>query len=266
MDTFIFMVFGLAVFVNALIFVSSLDDAFIDVYFWGRTLYRKLTIHRRYPRLRLDSLHEAEEASFAVMVPAWKEFEVIAKMIENTNATLKYRRYQIFVGTYPNDGETQAEVDRMARRYRNVRRVEVPHPGPTCKADCLNAIVQAVFRQESQSGRPFAGFVIHDSEDVIHPLELKVFNHLIARKDLIQLPVLSLERKWHHWVGGTYQDDFAEWHSKDLVVRESLTGLVPCAGTGMCYSRRALVALSEDTDQAPSTRRPSRKTTTSVSG
>lgn len=251
MDTFPDTVFWLAVFVNLLIFVSSLDDAFIDAYFWIRHLYRRLVTRRRHPRLKLESLHAAKEAPFALMVPAWKEFEVIARMIENTNATLAYREFQIFVGTYPNDGETQAEVDRMARRYRNVRRVNVLHDGPTCKADCLNAIVQEVFREEERTGRPFAGIVIHDSEDVIHPLELKVFNHLVDRKDLIQLPVLSLERKWHEWVAGTYQDDFAEWHSKDLVVRESLTGLVPCAGTGMCYSRRALVALCEDTDQAP---------------
>ena len=251
MDTFLNMLFGLAVFVNLLIFVSSFDDAIIDVYFWVRALYRRLTIQRKHPRLRLESLHERDEAPFAIMVPAWKEFDVIAKMIENTNATLEYRDFLIFVGTYANDGETRAEVDRMARRYRNVRPVEVPHFGPTCKADCLNAIVKEVFRHEAESGRAFSGFIIHDCEDVIHPLELKVFNFLIGRKDLIQLPVLSLEREWNQWVAGTYQDDFAEWHSKDLVVRESMTGLVPCAGTGMCYSHRALTALSEETGGSP---------------
>lgn len=245
------LLFGLAVFVNVLVFVSSCDDAFIDAYFWIRQLFRRLTIQRKHPRLRLEALREGPEAPFAIMVPAWKEFDVIAKMIENTNATMEYRNYQIFVGTYLNDGETQAEVDRMARRYSNVRRVDVPHFGPTCKADCLNSIVDAVFRHEKVAGQAFAGLVIHDSEDVIHPLELKVFNYLIGRKDLIQLPVLSLEREWHQWVAGTYQDDFAEWHSKDLVVRESLTGLVPCAGTGMCYSRRALAALMEETGEAP---------------
>lgn len=251
MDTYLHMLYGLTVLVNLLIFVSSLDDAFVDAYFWIRSLHRKLTVRRKYPRLRLESLHERAEVPFAVMVPAWKEFDVIAKMIENTNATLEYKEFQIFVGTYVNDGETRAEVDRMVRRYRNVHRVDVPHFGPTCKADCLNSIVQAVFRHEEEIGRQYAGFVIHDSEDVIHPLELKVFNYLVDRKDLIQLPVLSLEREWHQWVAGTYQDDFAEWHSKDLVVRESMTGLVPCAGTGMCYSRRALAALCEETDHAP---------------
>jgi adsorption protein B len=251
METFLQTIFGLAVVVNLLILVSSLDDAFIDAYFWIRALYRKLTVERRHARFRLESLHEREEAHLAIMVPAWKEFDVIASMIENTNANMEYRNYLIFVGTYINDRETQAEVDRMVRRYRNVRRVDVPHPGPTCKADCLNFLVQAVFRHEEQTGRAFAGVVIHDSEDVIHPLELKVFNHLIDRMDLIQLPVLSLEREWYQFVAGTYQDDFAECHSKDMVVRESITGLVPCAGTGMCYSRRALAALMAETGDSP---------------
>ena len=251
MDTAFLALYGLTIFVNLLVFLSSVDDTFIDAYFWTRALFRRLTIERRFPQLRLEGLHGEVERPFVIMVPAWKEFEVIAKMIENANATLDYRNFHIFVGTYANDGETQAEVNRMARRYRNVHRVEVPHPGPTCKADCLNAIVGAIFEHERQAGSTFAGFVIHDSEDVIHPLELKVFNHLVDRKDLIQLPVLSLEREWTQWVAGTYQDDFAEWHSKDLVVRESMTDLVPCAGTGMCYSRRALAALSEEKDQAP---------------
>jgi adsorption protein B len=251
MDMLPHLLFGLAVVVNLLILVSSLDDAFIDAYFWIRTLYRKLTVERRHARFRLEALQEREEARLAIMVPAWKEFDVIASMIENTNANMEYRNYLIFVGTYINDLETQAEVDRMVRRYRNVRRVDVPHPGPTCKADCLNFLVQAVFRHEEQTGMPFAGVVIHDSEDVIHPLELKVFNHFIDRMDLIQLPVLSLEREWYQLVAGTYQDDFAECHSKDMVVRESITGLVPCAGTGMCYSRRAMAALMAETGDSP---------------
>ena len=251
MEPFMHVIFGLAVFVNLLILVSSLDDVFIDAYFWTRALYRKLTVARRHGPFRLEQLHDREEAHFAIMVPAWKEFDVIASMIENTNANMEYRNYLIFVGTYVNDSETQAEVDRMVRRYRNVRRVDVPHPGPTCKADCLNFLVQAVFRHEEQTGQLFSGVVIHDSEDVIHPLELKVFNYLIDRMDLIQLPVLSLERDWYQFVAGTYQDDFAECHSKDMVVRESLTGLVPCAGTGMCYSHRALAALMAETGDSP---------------
>ncbi|MDE3033537.1 MAG: hypothetical protein KGI56_07725, partial [Acidobacteriota bacterium] len=64
MDTFPDTVFWLAVFVNLLIFVSSLDDAFIDAYFWIRHLYRRLVTRRRHPRLKLESLHAAKEAPF----------------------------------------------------------------------------------------------------------------------------------------------------------------------------------------------------------
>ena len=250
MSIFTNAIFALLALVNAVVFASSLDDAFIDACFWLRRLRRRLA-GLQDPVLHLDALGQRPEAPFAVLVPAWHESEVIARMIEHTSATLDYRTYDLFVGTYQNDPDTAREVDRMVRRHPNVHRVEVGHPGPTCKADCLNALVDAVFRQEAATRRTFAGFVVHDSEDVIHPQELKVFNHLVGRMDLIQLPVLSLERTWNQWVAGTYQDDFAECHTKDLVVREHLTGLVPCAGTGMCYSHRAMVALAEANGQAP---------------
>jgi len=245
---YIYLLFFL---VNLVILVSSLDDLFIDVYFWLRTAIRRVTVRQRHPRFDLAQLHLKAEAPFAIMVPAWKEFSVIARMLETAQAGLEYQDYMIFVGTYANDKETEAEVDRIARRYRRVRRVQVPHAGPTCKADCLNWILGAALAEEAVTGRPFAGFVLHDAEDVIHPLELKVFNYFIGRKDLIQLPVLSLEQDKGSWVGGTYQDDFAESHSKEMLVRESITGLVPCAGTGVCYSHRAVASLSATTGGAP---------------
>src|SRR5690606_37449573 len=123
---------------------------------------------------------------------------------------------KIFCGSYPNDPATADVIDAMARRYKHVVHVRVPHDGPTCKADCLNWIIQAIFLHEEQHNMTFGGIAMHDSEDVIHPLELKLFNFLLGKKDFIQLPVLSLERPWWSMVAGTYLDDFAEWHSKDL--------------------------------------------------
>jgi adsorption protein B len=97
----------------------------------------------------------------------------------------------------------------------------------------------------------FAGVVMHDSEDVLHPLELRLFNYLLPRKDMIQLPVVSLERNWYEWVAGTYMDEFAEWHGKDLVVRESLSDTVPSAGVGTCFSHRALRMLAGKNHNQP---------------
>lgn len=251
MDLLLSVVAWIAVATNLIILLSSLDDFFIDAYYWIRQAYRTLTIRRRYPPLRVEQLRDRPERPLALMVPAWREFSVISEMVETAIAALEYTNYHVFIGTYPNDSETCAEVDRLARRFRHVHRVQVPHDGPTSKADCLNWVIQAIFQFEDQQGERFAGIVLHDSEDVIHALELKLFNYLVDRKDLIQLPVLSLEREWFEWVAGTYQDDFAEWHAKDLVVRESMTGLVPCAGVGACYSRKAIEALCEGTGNAP---------------
>lgn len=242
----------LAAITALLILISSLDDLFIDVYFWTRTAWRWATVKSRYRPLRIEQLREKEESWLAIMVPAWKEYDVIAKMVENTLTTMEYRNYVIFIGTYQNDAETTAEADRMARRFpQKVRRATVGNDGPTCKADCLNWIVQSIFHYEELNKIQFSGIIMHDSEDVIHPLEFHLYNYLIERKDLIQLPVLSLEREWHEFIAGTYLDDFSEWHCKEMNVRESMTGLVPGSGVATCYSRRVIKELADRNNNQP---------------
>ncbi|MDN3223797.1 glycosyl transferase family protein [Pseudomonas nunensis] len=237
--------------VAVLILISSLDDLFIDLWYWSRRLFRKFTVGRKYRPLTAEQLMARDEQPLAIMVPAWLEYDVIAPMIENMVSTLDYQNYVVFVGTYINDQRTIDEVERMRRRYKQLHRVEVPHAGPTCKADCLNWVIQAIFLHEQTHGMTFAGVVLHDSEDVLHPLELRLFNYLLPRKDMIQLPVVSLERNWYEWVAGTYMDEFAEWHGKDLVVRESMTDTVPSAGVGTCFSHRALRVLAGETQNQP---------------
>ncbi len=236
--------------VAVIILVSCVDDLFIDAVFYLRAIKRRLTVERRYKPLTPDQLMDRPEQHIAIMVPAWLESDVIAAMIEGMVGTLDYRHYTVFVGTYRNDAATINEVERMRRRYRQLVRVEVPHDGPTCKADCLNWVVQAIFAHEERHNISFAGVILHDSEDVLHPLELRFFNYLLPRIDLIQIPVNSLERHWSDLVAGVYMDEFAEWHGKDIVVREVLSGMVPSAGVGTCFSRKALLTLAaEDSNQ-----------------
>ena len=223
-----------------IIFVSTIDDLLLDGYFW---FFEIGGMWRGEKKASVDvaKLRALSESHLAIMVPAWKEYDVIAKMVENTLATLEYEHYVIFVGTYHNDAETTAEVERMVRRHpRRVTRATVLNEGPTCKADCLNWIIAAILRYEETHHIKFAGVVMHDCEDVIHPIELKYFNHAITKHDLVQLPVLSLPRKWHEFVAGTYMDDFSETHQKDIPTRERLTGVVPGAGVASCYGRRAI--------------------------
>jgi len=241
----------LAAAVAVLIFISSVDDLFIDLWYWSRRAWRSLTIERKSARLSVAQLQERGEQTLAIMVPAWQEHEVIAAMIENMVEVLDYQNYVVFIGTYMNDPQTIDEVERMRRRYKHLLRVEVPHLGPTSKADCLNWIVEAVVVYEQENAMQFAGVVLHDSEDVLHPLELKFFNYLLPRIDMIQLPVASLERAWYELVAGTYMDEFAECHAKDMAVRESVAGVVPSAGVGTCFSRRAMQGLIGSTRSKP---------------
>ena len=231
--------------VAVLILISSLDDLFIDLCYHVRNFWRRLYTYRRHPAKHYPDLREKEEHPFAVLIPCWQEAEVIRAMLENTLKTYEYENYTLFVGSYPNDPDSRREIEQVARHNRRVQGCPVPHNGPTNKADCLNAILHSIWQFEQETGRHFKGFVLHDAEDIVHPLELKLFNHLIDRKDMIQLPVIPLERPLRNLTGGHYLDEFAENHSKELVVREALTGLVPCAGVGCAFSRRAFMKLQE---------------------
>ncbi|WIJ24248.1 glycosyl transferase family protein [Devosia sp. RR2S18] len=233
----------LAVAVTVLILLSSLDDLFVDAWYWSYSFYRWFWARAIYPRLTAEQLDARPEQPIALMVPAWHESEVIGAMLAASNRLIRYSNYRIFVGVYQNDPDTIAEVRAAMERFPNVQMSVVPRDGPTNKADCLNVVLGDIFAYERSQNTRFAGVALHDSEDVIHPYELKLFNHLLGRMDLIQLPVYSFPRGIEELVAGTYMDEFAEWHSKDLVVRESMTGVVPCAGVSACFSRRAIDAL-----------------------
>lgn len=239
---------GLLVVAATVFFVSGLDDFFIDVYHAVRRLYRRFFVMPKYQGLTEKHLLLPAEKPIAVMIPAWDESAVIGRMLEHTLTTLNYANYTLFVGTYPNDTDTQREVERVRERYDNVHRIVCPNNGPTSKADCLNWIYQGIRVFEQEKGVEFQVFVMHDSEDLLHPLSLKLFNYLIPRKDMVQLPVLPLEPKWHQLTAGHYLDEFAENHSKDLVVRERLSRVVPSAGVGCGFSRRAFETVARDND------------------
>lgn len=171
------------------ILISTADDFFLDAFYWVRELWLWRSASRLPATISAQTLREREERYLAIMVPAWKEYDVIAKMVENTLATMEYTRYIIFAGAYRNDAETTTEVDRMVRRYPGrVVRATVAHDGPTCKADCLNTIVQTIVRYEAGHGIRFAGVIMHDCEDVIHPLELKYFNYFISSRTWCSCP------------------------------------------------------------------------------
>src|SRR5213075_650393 len=97
-------------------------------------------------------LAEEPEARIALLTAAWHEQDVIAHMLRYNEGLIAYDNYEIFVGTYPNDLPTQADVDRAAAELPRVHKVVNPTPGPTTKADNLNAIVDAIRAREAVTG------------------------------------------------------------------------------------------------------------------
>lgn len=246
--TYLYALKFIAITVAVLILISALDDLIIDVVYWVRRAWRATTVYRAHERLDCCALTAPAEKPLAIMVPAWHETGVIRQMAELAVTTLNYENYHIFVGTYPNDPDTQRDVDEVCARFSNVHKVVCARPGPTSKADCLNNVLDAILQFERRAKLQFAGFILHDAEDVISAMELRLFNYLVDRKDLIQLPVYPFERRWADFTSAHYMDEFAELHGKDIVVREALAGQVPSAGVGTCFSRRAVTALLADGD------------------
>jgi adsorption protein B len=251
LDAFSTYLYGLSLVVTAIavmMLISGLDDLFIDAVYWVRRFWKWLVIYRRHERTYYHELYRPAEKPLAIMVPAWHETGVIGHMAELAATTLDYENYHIFVGTYPNDPDTQRDVDEVCARFPNVHKVVCARPGPTSKADCLNNVLDAILQFERRARVVFEGFILHDAEDVVCELELRLFNFLVGRKDLIQIPVYPFERQWNNFTSLHYLDEFAELHGKDIPVREALAGQVPSAGVGTCFSRRAVLALIDEGD------------------
>jgi len=228
--------------------ISGLDDLFVDLLFFGMKAKQWFSGNSDRHRPSLEEMAEKREQPFALMFPAWQEADVIRRALLNTISNIDYRNFHVFVGTYVNDPDTQREVEEVMRHHANVTQLIVPHPGPTCKADCLNWIVKGIREYQDQHGIRFAGVILHDAEDVVDTLSLKLFNCLMPEWDLVQIPIISLKRRWWNLIGGHYMDEFAEAHCKEIHVREWFAGIVPGAGVGTGYSMRALDAAVADAD------------------
>jgi adsorption protein B len=115
---------------------------------------------------------------------------------------------------------------------------------PWCICYIIPHLYDALIAYESSLGVSARAIILHDSEDVVHPLELAVFDRLIDRAGVIQLPVLPLVDPDSHWISGHYCDEFAEAHTKDLIVREAVGAAIPLAGVGCAIARDPLARLA----------------------
>jgi len=131
-DFFAYVLFGLkylAITLALLMFILGLDDLFIDLVYWTRKLIRRWRIYEKFRRADEERLYSIGEKPLAIMVPAWNEVGVVGEMARLAASTIDYENYQIFVGTYPNDAETQAGLPHAPAVGPPAP--HVPSPAPT---------------------------------------------------------------------------------------------------------------------------------------
>jgi adsorption protein B len=228
-----------------LFLISGLDDLFVDIVYYFRHLHRYLFKRKIIKDVTVEQLAEKPEQNAAILIPAWDESAVIFQMVLNTVTSVQYKNFHIFVGSYPNDEPTRLAVEKVREIHSNVSVIVTPADGPTNKADCLNWIFQGVRVFEKDHDVKFDFYVMHDAEDVVHPLSLKYYNFLIPRIHFIQIPVFPFTVKLGNIVTGIYMDEFAESHTKDMRVREVLANALPSAGVGTAISAEAIAYLAE---------------------
>jgi bacteriophage N4 adsorption protein B len=219
------------------ILVSGLDDLFIDLVF-------VLTRHKRFPWPTDAELAHTTERRIAVFIPLWREDAVIGRMLERNLAAIRYSNYDVFVGVYPNDHATVRAVAQEARRHPRVHLCPCPHDGPTSKGDCLNWIYDGMREYERAHGVRFKIVMTHDAEDIVHADSLRLINWFGRDYAMVQVPVLPLRTGLAEFTHGLYCDEFAEYQTKDIHVRQVLGGFLPANGVGTGFQRKALDRLA----------------------
>jgi len=240
----------LALFAAAGFLIGGAGDMMVDLIWLGRSAWRSLTVYRSHDRATVATLAAPKKPGrIVIFVPAWDEASVIGSMLDRARQAMGAADWRIYVGTYPNDLATAAAV--AAVGDPRIRVVTGTRPGPTTKADCLNTLWAALIADERAQGWRAKAIVLHDAEDVIHSGEFAIYDVMIERFALVQLPVLPLPDARSRWIGGHYMDEFAESHGKALVVREAIGAAIPSAGVGCAFDRTMLGRIADGNGGSP---------------
>ena len=226
------------------VLVSGLDDLFLDAIFVHRWLKLHLFGKPWFPWPTPAEVDAAPRLRIAIFVPLWHEHAVIGSMLERNIPATLFHAAEFFVGAYPNDRETVEAVRAAAHKFPRVHLALCPRDGPTSKADCLNWIYQNMLAYEERHQVRFDVVVTHDAEDVMHPEELRWINYFAGTRDMVQVPVLPLATPLRQWVHGLYCDEFAEFQTKDIPVRQMWGSFLPGNGVGTGFSRGVLEKLA----------------------
>ncbi|WP_279389706.1 glycosyl transferase family protein [Novosphingobium sp. PhB165] len=220
--------------------LGACDDLATDIV-WLRL---QLAGKGRSTRLSQEACDAPLIGRAAIFIACWREEAVIGHTLRHAIEAWPVQDFRLYVGCYANDPATLAAAMEGAGQDPRIRLVIHSRHGPTTKADCLNRLYAALCEDERRWGQRFRSVILHDSEDMVHPAELTVIDTALKGADFVQIPVRPEPQPRSRWIGGHYLDEFAEAHSKSLVIRDALGAALPAAGVGCGFSREMLARIA----------------------
>ena len=225
--------------------IGIADEMVVDVLWLGMVI----TGRARAFRLPASFSCQPLRGTIAVFVPAWQEAAVIGATVRHALDVWPQGGLRLYIGCYANDRATADAARHAAAGDPRVRVVVAAVPGPTTKAGCLNTLYHALQDDEAREGAAVRAVVLHDAEDMVHPAELAVFDQALESAVFIQLPVRAEPLATSRWIAGHYLDEFAEAHTRTMVVRDALRAALPAAGVGCAFARSTLARLADECDR-----------------
>ncbi|MFV0644428.1 MAG: glycosyltransferase [Sphingomonadaceae bacterium] len=227
----------LLLFAGVFFLVGALDEFAIDlIWLWNRLNGKIRTIRLK----NTEATERSLSAPAAIFVPAWREEEVIGSTIRHMLEVWRHPELRLYIGCYRNDSQTIRAVVDAVREDIRLRLVIHDVNGPSTKADCLNRLYAALREDEQRSGHMANMVVLHDAEDMVDPAALGVLDEAVREAEFVQLPVMPMSQRDSRFIGGHYIEEFAESHTKAMVVRDYLRASLPSAGVG-CAIRRSVL-------------------------
>jgi adsorption protein B len=220
--------------------LGLLDEVLVD----GIWMLLRCSSQQATPRVGAYMAAQPFHGRLAVMVAAWREADVIGTTIATMLENWRGQDVTLYIGCYRNDPATVAAAMAAAQDSR-LRIIVHDRCGPTTKADCLNRLYAALCADERRMSRTYRGVILHDSEDMVHSLELALIDRALDDVDFVQLPVRPELPAGPHWVAGHYADEFTEAHARMLPVRDALGAGLPAAGVSCGFDRNMLRRIAQ---------------------
>ncbi len=244
----------LLLFCSICFLLSALDDLALDLLWLIHRASRWAKQYRFVPPQTVQNLAQPKNpGTLVVFIPTWQESAVIGKMLTRCREAWNDQetKFLVYIGCYPNDLAGHKAIVAAIKNHPAFRIVICNSNGPTTKAHCLNRLWNALLQDELAQGFKAKAIILHDAEDHVDRHELRIFDLLTEKVQAVQLPVIPVAVKNSPWVSGHYLDEFAEAHSKNLVVREAIGAAIPLAGVGCALERNMLGQIAINNGNMP---------------